>query len=65
MKLLSTTKSNTKVKKSIKYMNAWLDVKDPDYASLSLMPNYKICGGAKSGGCMDLCLKSSGFAKFF
>ena len=65
MKLLSTTKSNTKVKKSIKYMNAWHDVKDPDYASLSLMPDYKICGGAKSGGCMDLCLKSSGFAKVF
>ena len=29
------------------------------------MPDYKICGGAKSGGCMDLCLKSSGFAKVF
>ena len=40
-------------------------IKNPDYASLSLMPDYKICGGSKSGGCMELCLKSSGFAKIF
>ena len=67
MKLLSTNQSNTKVKKSIKYMNAWYEknIFVPDYASLSLMPDYKICGGAKSGGCMDLCLKGSGFAKVF
>ena len=72
MKLLSITQSNTKVKKSMKYFDQYkwnaiknASVKNPDYASLSLMPNYKICGGAKSGGCMDLCLKSSGFAKVF
>ena len=61
MKLLSTNQSNTKVKKSIKYMNAWYErnIFVPDYASLSLMPDYKICGGAKSGGCMVLCLKGS------
>ena len=45
MKLLSTNKSNTKVKKSIKYMNAWKNILDLDYASLSLMPDHKICGG--------------------
>ena len=65
MKLLSTTKSNTKVKKSIKNMTAWVNVNEPDYASLSLMPDYKICGGSKSAGCMELCLKGSGFAKIF
>ena len=65
MKLLSTTKSNTKVKKSIKNMTAWANVNEPDYASLSLMPDYKICGGSKSAGCMELCLKGSGFAKIF
>ena len=73
MKLLSITQSNTKVKKSMKYFDQYkwqsilinLLIKNPDYASLSLMPDYKICGGAKSGGCMELCLKSSGFAKIF
>ena len=76
MKLLSITQSNTKVKKSMNYfdsykwqsiknINSWVTIKKPDYASLSLMPDYKICGGAKSGGCMDLCLKGSGFAKVF
>tara|TARA_R100000742_G_C4248710_1_gene67282 strand:- start:53 stop:826 length:774 start_codon:yes stop_codon:yes gene_type:complete len=74
MKLLSITQSNTKVKKSMKYFDQYkwqsirhtsLTIKKPDYASLSLMPDYKICGGAKSGGCMNLCLKSSGFAKIF
>tara|TARA_R100000951_G_scaffold102776_2_gene95059 strand:- start:9868 stop:10617 length:750 start_codon:yes stop_codon:yes gene_type:complete len=65
MKLLSTNQSNTKVKKSIKYMTLWKNLKDVDYASLSLMPNNKICGGAKSGGCMNICLKGSGFAKVF
>ena len=73
MKLLSITQSNTKVKKSMKYFDQYkwqsilinLLIKNPDYASLSLMPDYKICGGSKSGGCMELCLKSSGFAKIF
>ena len=73
MKLLSITQSNTKVKKSMKYFDQYkwqsilinLLIKNPDYASLSLMPDYIICGGSKSGGCMELCLKSSGFAKIF
>ena len=52
-------------KKSIKNMTAWANVNEPDYASLSLMPDYKICGGSKSAGCMELCLKGSGFAKIF
>ena len=67
MKLLDTNQSNTKVKKSIEYMNAWYErnIFVPDYASLSLMPDYKICGGSKSAGCMELCLKGSGFAKIF
>jgi hypothetical protein len=65
MKLLSTNKSNTKIKKSIKYMNAWDNITDVDYASLSLMPDDRICAGSKSAGCMDLCLKDGGFARIF
>ena len=34
-------------------------------ASLSLYPNNTICAGSKSAGCMDLCLKNSGFSEVF
>ena len=66
MKLLDTKQGNTKVRKSLKYSN-WKGINpdNTDFASLSLMPDYKICGGSKSAGCMDLCLKGSGFAKIF
>jgi len=30
------------------------------YAGLSLMPNDKVCAGAKAAGCMDTCLQSAG-----
>ena len=67
MKLLDTNQSNTKIKKSIEYISLWknLNKDNTDFASLSLMPNYKICGGSKSAGCMELCLKDAGFAKIF
>ena len=66
MKLLDTKQNNTKVRKSLKYSN-WKGINpdNTDFASLSLMPDHKICGGSKSAGCMDLCLKGSGFAKIF
>ena len=48
MKLLSITQSNTKVKKSMKYFDQYkwhaiknANVKNPDYASLSLMQIIK------------------------
>ena len=67
MKLLDTNQSNTKIKKSIEYISLWknLNPDNTDFASLSLMPDYKICAGSKSAGCMKLCLKDSGFAKIF
>ena len=67
MKLLDTNQSNTKIKKSIEYISLWknLNKDNTDFASLSLMPDYKICGGSKSAGCMELCLKDAGFAKIF
>tara|TARA_R110002096_G_scaffold414735_1_gene616003 strand:+ start:268 stop:1020 length:753 start_codon:yes stop_codon:yes gene_type:complete len=66
MKLLDTKQGNTKVRKSLKYSN-WQGIKpeNTDFASLSLMPDFRICGGSKSAGCMPLCLKGSGFAKIF
>tara|TARA_R100000742_G_C4269834_1_gene88406 strand:- start:726 stop:1481 length:756 start_codon:yes stop_codon:yes gene_type:complete len=67
MKLLDTNQNNTKIKKSIEYISLWknLNKDNTDFASLSLMPDYKICAGSKSAGCMDLCLKDSGFARIF
>ena len=67
MKLLDTNQGNTKVKKSIEYISLWhnLNPDNTDFASLSLMPDYKICGGSKSAGCMQLCLKDAGFARIF
>ena len=67
MKLLDTNQNNTKIKKSIEYISLWknLNKDNTDFASLSLMPDYKICAGSKSAGCMQLCLKDSGFARIF
>jgi hypothetical protein len=67
MKLLDTNQNNTKIKKSIEYISLWknLNKDNTDFASLSLMPDYKICGGSKSAGCMELCLKDAGFARIF
>ena len=52
MKLLDTNQSNTKIKKSIEYISLWknLNPDNTDFASLSLMPDYKICAGSKSAG---------------
>ena len=67
MKLLDTNQNNTKIKKSIEYISLWknLNKDNTDFASLSLMPDYRICAGSKSAGCMELCLKDAGFAKIF
>ena len=53
MTLLSTNASNTKIAKSQKGTNYRI-------ASLSLMPDLKICAGSKMADCFDLCLKSAG-----
>lgn len=55
MRLLDTTGANTKLAKTNK--NAVYKV-----AGLSLYPNLILCPGSKAAGCMDGCLKSTGFA---
>lgn len=57
LKLLDTKGGNTKIKKSAKNTTYRL-------ASLSLMPDAKICPASKSAGCFDGCLKSSGRGRF-
>ena len=58
MKLLNTTGSNIKIKKTIKAGGAIR------VASLSLMPHRKICAGSKAAKCFEPCLKSSGRGVF-
>ena len=58
MKLLNTTGSNIKIKKTIKAGGAIR------VASLSLMPHRKICAGSKAAKCFEPCLKSSGMGVF-
>lgn len=57
MKLLDTSASNTKVRKSQKESGLRI-------ASLSLYPNDFICSGAKLADCMKPCLKDAGFGVF-
>jgi len=42
------------------------NAKQGDYmfVGLSMMPNDRLCPGAKAAGCMDVCLKSAGMGKF-
>ena len=58
MKLLNTGATNAKILKSQTGTQFKI-------ASLSLYPNNTICAGAKAAGCMDLCLKDSGFSEVF
>jgi len=58
MKLLNTTASNTKIKKTQTLGDAIR------LASLSMMPHIKICAGSKAAGCFEDCLKSSGRGRF-
>ena len=58
MKLLNTGATNAKILKSQNGTQFKI-------ASLSLFPNNVICAGAKAAGCMDLCLKDSGFSEIF
>jgi hypothetical protein len=55
MKLLDTTGANAKLAKTNK--NAVYKV-----AGLSLYPDLILCPGSKAAGCMEGCLKSTGFA---
>ena len=64
MKLLNTTASNTKIKKTQNKPNNYFG-KPIRMASLSLLPDRIICPGSKAAGCMDACLKESGRAKQF
>ena len=57
MKLLDTSASNTKVRKSQKESGLRI-------ASLSLYPNDLICSGAALALCMKPCLKDAGFGIF-
>ena len=58
MKLLNVGGSNTKIAKTIKRGE------NIRVASLSLMPDRKICAGSKAAGCFETCLKSSGRGAF-
>lgn len=58
MKLLSID-SNSKLAKTNKLVGD-----NHEYAGLSLMPDDKLCPGAKAAGCMPKCLKSAGRGKF-
>lgn len=58
MKLLNTGATNAKILKSQNGTQYKI-------ASLTLYPNNVICAGAKAAGCMDLCLKDSGFSEIF
>ena len=57
LKLLDTNGGNTKIKKTAKNSPYRL-------ASLSLMPDAKICPSSKAAGCFDACLKSAGRGRF-
>jgi hypothetical protein len=59
MRLLSID-SNSKLAKTNKVAGA-----GHLYAGLSLMPDNRLCPGAKAAGCMAGCLKSSGRAAIF
>ena len=58
MKLLDTSTSNTKVRKTEKLADS------VRIASLSLMPDPIICAQSGAAKCFDLCLKTSGYGKF-
>ena len=57
MKLLKTNSENTKIKKSE-------NGSEYRIASLSMMPDNKICPSSKAAGCFDSCLKSAGMGIF-
>ena len=63
MRLLNTTASNTKIKKTQNKPNNYFG-KPIRIASLSMLPDNIICAGSKAAGCMDACLKESGRAKY-
>ena len=58
-KLLDTTNSNTKIKKT---QNSADNVR---VASLSLMPDIIICPSCQIANCLHLCLKDSGLGKVY
>ena len=63
MRLLNTTASNTKIKKTQNKPNNYFG-KPVRMASLSLLPNNIICPGSKAANCMDACLKEAGRAQY-
>ena len=58
-KLLDTTNSNTKIKKTQK------NADNVRVASLSLMPDTIICPSCQIADCLHLCLKDSGLGKVY
>ena len=63
MKLLNTTASNTKIKKTQNKPNNYF-AKPIRMASLSMLPDNIICAGSKAAGCMNACLKDAGRAQY-
>lgn len=64
-KLLDTSQSNTKILKTNKKEMIKLFPNGFRIASLSMMPDQKLCPWSKNAGCFDLCLKTSGRALMF
>ena len=64
-KLLDTSQSNTKILKTNKKEMKKLFPNGFRIASLSMMPDAKLCPWSKNAGCFDLCLKTSGRALMF
>ena len=62
MKLVNTTASNPKIKKTQEKPNNYFG-KPIRMASLSMLPDNIICAGSKAAGCMIACLKESGHAR--
>lgn len=66
MELLSLD-TNSKLAKTNAYFSSKGAAAKQDaymFVGLSMMPNDRLCPGAKAAGCMDVCLKSAGMGKF-
>ena len=64
-KLLDTSQSNTKILKTNNKEMKKLFPNGFRIASLSMMPDEKLCPWSNNAGCFDLCLKTSGRALMF
>lgn len=59
MKLLDTTASNPKIKKTLEFMP------DIRIATLSMKPDRVLCPSSKAAGCEEICLQHGGLSSVF